>query len=300
MEIHEVLKLFRKQMDFTQKEILTNFDPSVYSRIENGKQELKITDLKKIINVLSLLPEEVFAMAPLDIEQQEFKTLYLYCVQNLQDEIAKQELVNYFKELSNKNKNLRELSNYFAIQCYFSQLWDEIDEVKLEELENIYSLMSGKKDYQHYDYIIIRNAMKFLKKEKADVLIQKIFLTEVQQTIKVNDSFYYILLNAITSRIYEKEYYLARKYIYLAKKNDKERKDFHYQTHLKYLENLLDYVTIGDYQYIQRIQEYIHLLKDIGDIDLADQISTDVKLVLAGMDEHIDKKDFPVIFVKHN
>ncbi|MEI5990629.1 hypothetical protein A5881_002134 [Enterococcus termitis] len=80
---------------------------------------------------------------------------------------------------------------------------------------------------------------------------------------------------------------------------DKERKNINYRIHLKYLENLLDYVTIGDYQYMQRIQEYIHLLKDIGDTVLADQISTDVKLVLTDINNHIDKKDFPVIFVKH-
>lgn len=298
MEVYEVLKLFRKQLGFAQKEILTDLDPSVYSRIENGKQELKITDLKKIMNTLSLLPEEVFTLAPLDLEQRIFKKLYSYCAQNIQDKAAKQDLVNYYIELSSKNKNLRELSNYFAIKSYFSQLWDEIDGVSQEELEHIYFLLSNKKYYQHYDYIIIRNAMKFFEKEKADALIQRIFLPETKPKTVINDSFYYILLNAITSRVYEKEYTLARKYIYLAKKNDKEGKDFHYQTHLKYLENLLDYITIGDYQYIQRIHEYIHLLKDIGDTILAGQISIDVKLVLDNEKRHIDKNDFPVILIK--
>lgn len=301
MEIYEALRFFRKKLNFTQKEILPDVDPSVYSRIESGKQELKINDLKRILDSLSLLPEEVFSMAPLSKDQQKFHFLFTNCAENLHGENRKDDLINYYHELSDKNKDLRELSNYFAIKSYFAQVWSEVDEIGVEELDNIFTMLSNKEYYQHYDYIIIRNAMRILEKEKADILIKKIFSTKKNklETEPMDDAFYYILLNATTTRIYEKDYTSAKKYIHLAKMQDKERKNINYRIHLKYLENLLDYITIGDYQYIQRIQEYIHLLKDIGDLVLANQISTDVKLVLDGIDEHIDKKDYPVIFVKY-
>ncbi|OJG93535.1 hypothetical protein RV15_GL000137 [Enterococcus silesiacus] len=257
--------------------------------------------MKRILNSLSLLPEEVFTIAPLNEDQQKFHILFSNCAEDLRGENRKEELINYYLELSNKNKDLRELSNYFAIKSYFAQLWDEVDEVSEDELNDIFTMVVNKDYYQHYDYIIIRNAMRILEKEKADILIEKIFLTKKNksQAKVMDDAFYYILLNATTTRIYEKEYTSARKYIHLAKMQDKERKNFNYRIHLKYLENLLDYITIGDYQYMQRIQEYIHLLKDIGDTVVADQISTDVKLVLADTAAYTDKKDFPVIFVKH-
>lgn len=301
LEIYEVLRFFRRKLNFTQKEILPDVDPSVYSRIESGKQELKINDLKRILNSLSLLPEEIFAMASLNEEQKKFHSLFNSCAENILDENRKQDLIKCYFKLSKRNKNLRELSNYFAIKSYFAQLWNEIDEIGSEELDNIYTMLLNKDFYQHYDYIIIRNAMRVLEKEKAEILITKIFLPERTklQSETVDDAFYYILLNATTTRIYEKEYTIARKYIHLAKMQDKELKNINYRLHLKYLENLLDYITIGDYQYIQRIQEYIHLLKDIGDIILASKISEDVKLVLDDIEEDDSGKDFPVVFVKY-
>ncbi|ALS36752.1 transcriptional regulator with XRE-family HTH domain [Enterococcus rotai] len=300
MEIYETLSNLRKKLKFTQKEILPDLDPSVYSRIESGKQEIKVNDLKKILDKLSLSPEEVFSMAPLDKEQKDYKALFLHCAQNMHDENKRQELLNYYIKLSDCNKNLRELSNYFAIKSYFAQKWQEIDGVTSEELEEIYQLMLTKTYYQHYDYIIIRNAMRFLEKEEADILIRRIFLSKKEQDLPVDDSSYYILINAATSRIYEKEYSLARKYVQLAKKQDKDRKNLDYRINLRYLENLLDYLTIGDYQYMQRIQEYIHLAKDIGDMYLAEQLTKDIELILNDIPNIKNKNDLPIILMKNN
>lgn len=298
MKIHETLRTFRKKLGFTQKEMLTDVDPSVYSRIESGKQELKVSDLKKIMNTLSLSPEEVFSSAPWDEEQQYYRILFSYCAENLADQDKKKELLDYYFELSAKNKNLRELSNYFAIKNFFSQTWAEINPITPEELEGLYQVLVHKEYFQHYDYSIIRTAVRFFEKEKTDLLIKKIFLSPNIQTPLANDSSYYILINAATARIYEKEYYLARKYIQLAKKQDKKRKNLNYRIKLKYLENLLDYLTVGDYQYMQRIQEYIHLVKDIGDIDLARQINMDITIVLNDSQDALDKNNLPSVLIK--
>lgn len=298
MKIHETLRVLRKKIGFTQKEILTDVDPSVYSRIESGKQELKVNDLKKIMDTLSLSPKEIFSNAPLDEEQHYYRTLFSYCAEHLEDKNKKKELLDYYFELSEKNKNLRELSNYFSIKNFFSQKWAEINPITPEELEGVYQVLAHKEYFQHYDYIIIRTAVRFLEKEKTDLLIKKIFLSPKMQAPLVNDSSYYILINAATARIYEKDYYLARKYIQIAKKQDKKRKNLNYRINLKYLENLLDYLTIGDYQYMQRIQEYIHLVKDIGDIDLARQISTDIKIILNDIPNTLDKNSLPIVLIK--
>ncbi|MEI5990628.1 hypothetical protein A5881_002133 [Enterococcus termitis] len=98
------MRYFRKKINFTQKEILPDVDPSVYSRLESGKQELKINDLKRILNSLSLLPEEVFTIAPLNEDQQKFHLLFSNCAENLHGENRKDDLINYYLGLSNKKK----------------------------------------------------------------------------------------------------------------------------------------------------------------------------------------------------
>lgn len=297
MEIYEILRFYRKKLGFTQKEILPDVDPSVYSRIESGKQELKINDLKTILNSMSISPKEVFSITALDEEQQKFKILFHFCVKNLGDQDKKQLLIGYYHKISSKNKNLRELSNYIAIKSYFVRFWDEINEITSEELDYIYSLIMNKNYHQHYDFVLIRNIIRFLDKNKADLIIARFFPTNQKQLEEplVKDSMYYILINAISTRICEKDYDEARRYIHLAKMQDKERKNLNYRINLKYLENLLDYITIGDYQYMESIQEYIHILKDIGDSFTAEQIKTEVKDVLNSIAENTDKSKSIII-----
>ena len=300
MEIYEILRFFRKKLGYTQKEILPDVDPSVYSRLESGKQELKINDLKKVLNSMSLSPEEVFSITALDEDQQKFKSLFYFCVQNLIDQDKKQLLISYYHNISSKNKNLRELSNYIAIKSYFARFWDEIDAITSEELEYIYSHVMNKIYHQHYDFVLIRNIIRFLDKDKADLIIARFFSANQEQLEEtaINDSMYYILINAISTRICEKDYDEARQYIHLAKMQDKGRKNLNYWINLKYLENLLDYITIGDYQYMERIQEYIHILKDIGDSFTAEQIKTEVKSVINNITEEIDKNKLITLLAK--
>lgn len=98
-------------------------------------------------------------------------------------------------------------------------------------------------------------------------------------------------------RIYEKDFDGAKKYIYLAKKQDPTKINLHFQINLKYLENLLTYQLTGNYDCMQRIQEYIHLLKDIGDYSLAEQIEAEIKLVVHNILDHTNQSSFPVTVI---
>lgn len=282
MEIHEVLRFFRKKLQFTQKEILPDLDPSVYSRLEGGKQEIKLNDLKQIMNSLSLSQEEIFFNAPLDSEQRKYLTLFYYCSQNLHNLKKKQELLLYYEEIKNKSKNLRELSNYIAIKSYFSQLWEEVDRLTNEEINTTYTMLVNKKYFQHYDYSIIRNLIRFFDKKQIDVLMMKIFpLKQQSPEMPFRSSLvYHIILNVITARLYDKDFEDAKKYVTLAKKQYKKRDDLFFRLNLKYLENLLNYLSTGDYQYMHRIQEYINLLEDVGDTELANHIQKEIKLTV--------------------
>lgn len=90
MNIGETLRFFRKKLHLTQKEMLDNhLDPSSYSRIEHGKQTIRIDMLAEVLKKLSLSSEEFFARVPLDKEQKQFKELFYYCASHLDNQTKK-------------------------------------------------------------------------------------------------------------------------------------------------------------------------------------------------------------------
>lgn len=289
MEINEALKFFRKKLGFTQKEILPEGDASVYSRIESGKQELKVADLKKIMETLSLTPEEVFSMAPLDKEQKEYLKIFYFCAEHLNHSGSKKKLLTYYTELKHKNKNLREWSNYIAIKNCFSLQWQEIENPSIEEVAEIYQYLIKKSSFQYYDLRIIMNLTRFFESKQIDDLMEKIIQYSRNPNGRYpNNPIFNIFINVITIRVYEKNYESAKKYIRLAKSYDEERQDFYYRINIKYLENLVNYLESSDYHYLQQIYQYIDLLKDIK-VPLAEQIETEVKLIIHGILDNMTK-----------
>lgn len=107
-----------------------------------------------------------------------------------------------------------------------------------------------------------------------------------------------ILLNVITTRVYEKDFEGTKKYILIAKKHAKKRNDFYFKVNLNYMENLLNYLTTGEYRYLQQIQEYIHLLKNIGDTNVAQVIEKEIKLVVHSILDDSSKNNLPSLLLR--
>ncbi|MGM0220186.1 helix-turn-helix domain-containing protein [Enterococcus sp. AZ126] len=298
MNIQETLKYFRKKLQFRQKDVLQEMDSSVYSRIESGHRELKLTELTTYLDTLSLLPEEFFSLSPLNAEQQAFNSLFFHCSKDIRNSKLKKSMLQYYKNLQNKSvKTLREKSNYLVIRNYFAQFWKEIDKLTTEEATEVCEQLLKKSYYQYYDYTIVMNLIRFFDKKKTDKLVHKMLLQQQNPTKQIRQRCTHILLNLITMRIYEKDFDGAKKYIYLAKKQDPTKINLHFQINLKYLENLLTYQLTGNYDCMQRIQEYIHLLKDIGDYSLAEQIEAEIKLVVHNILDHTNQSSFPVTVI---
>lgn len=294
MKTHEALRFLRKKSKFAQKELLPELDASVYSRIEGGKQGIRLDDLKKIINNLSISAEEIFSLAPINEEQTKYLKLFYFCSRHLQHQTAKEKMMTYYKKLENKHKNLRELSNYVAIKSYFAPLWEEIEGFTKKETEELYQSLISKTYYQLYDYKIMTNTVRFFDKKQIDALMVKVFRifknTEVEyQSNPVGE----LVLNVITFQIYERDYAGARHYISLARKYDATLQNFYYRMNLKYFENLLNYLETGKYHYLRRIYEYIALLKDVDD-PLAIQIETEVELVIHGILDRTSQNKVPI------
>lgn len=300
MEIHEALRYFRKKSEFTQKEVLPDLDASVYSRIEGGKQNIKINDLKKIMSNLSITTEEISSLVSTNEEQQKYLNLFYVCSQNLKNQTAKEKMLLYYGKLENKHKNLRELSNYIAIKSHFHRFWEEITQFTSEESAELYQLLIKKKYYLLYDYKIITNIISLFNKKQIDLLMVKVFRVVQKSEVKYQrNPISNMSINVITLRIYEKDYEGARNYIVLAKKYGNTPQNFYFSMILKYFENLLDYLESGEYYYLQRIYQYIELLRDVDD-PLAIQIDAEVKLVIHGILDSASQNKVPMIVLRDN
>ncbi|WP_206912196.1 hypothetical protein IGL98_001314 [Enterococcus sp. DIV0840] len=296
MNIGETLRFFRKKLHLTQKEMLDNhLDPSSYSRIEHGKQIIRIDMLAEVLKKLSLSPEEFFSRVSLDAEQKKFRELFYYCAEHLDNQTTKQKLIDYYLKLAKFQHNLKEFSNYIVIKVYFSQFWKEIDSITDEEVQEIFDYLLKKDYYQQYDYLILANTIRFFSTKQQDLVLFRalpIVDESLRDPLTINFA-YNMLTNLISSRIHDKDYDGAKKYLAIAKKQDKAGKNYNFRMTLQYLNNLLEYLVTGEHQYMEYIYDFIKLLENIGDIQQADTLKKEVTYLTHSNFASIGKNDFP-------
>lgn len=302
MDIGDTLRFFRTQSNYTQKEMLPNHsDPSTYSRIENNKRPARLTDIKDILEKLSITSEEFFSFSEIDNKQEEFSKLYYYCGSHLDNSFKKKKLISYYNELSNnQNKNLKELSNYIAIKNYFYEHWIEIDEVTTEELNDIYNYLINKKVFFQYDYILISNLIPHFSTKQSDIIISKaIPIPFEEKRDHLTKKFAYnALINLISIRLHDKDYERAGRYIRLAKKQDKSNNNYSYRMNLQYLSNLLSYLEKGEPIYMEHIYDFIHILEDIGDYTHASNIKKELKSLTHNTGATENHRYYPIAMIK--
>lgn len=282
MNIRETLLFFRRKLKLTQKEMWPGHDTSAYSRIENGKQDIKISDLTSILDQLSISPEEFFLYSSIDEEQKRFRSLFQYCANHLNNQSKKNELCRYYNKLKdNSQKTLKELSNYIAIKMFFSQHWVEIEAVTPTEANDIFNYLNQKHYYLQYDYALMSNTIFLMTDEQSDHLIDKVIPIEDEENRNTTTKqfAYNLITNLITLKLFNKDYEKAKKYLILAKKQNKEKQDYKYRMEVEYLNNLCSYLTKGNYQYIRKVYDYIHFLNDLGENQRSKLIEKEVEIL---------------------
>ncbi|EOL43537.1 helix-turn-helix domain-containing protein [Enterococcus caccae] len=304
MNIGETLRFFRKQLHLTQKEMLDNYlDPSSYSRIEHGKQVIRIDTLAEVLKKLSVSSEEFFAHVSLDEDQKEFKDLFYYCASHLDNHTKKKKLIAYYSTLKERQLNLKEFSNYIVIKSYFSQFWEEIDPITEQEIKKTAQYLLKKNYYQQYDYVIICNMIRFFTFKQQDLIIARaIPIPNENRRDYVTKNFAYTTItNLITSRIYEKDYNGAQKYILFANKQDMTASNYNYRMNLQYLHNLLQYLLTGNHKYMEHIYDFVRLLENIGDTLQAENLKKEIKFLTYNQFSipMKDDKNYPIGIFKY-
>lgn len=281
MNTGETLKFIRTKKNLTQKEILPDhIDPSAYSRVEAQKRPIRINDLQEILDKLSITPEEFFSLSSLDEEQQQFRHLFHYCGNHLDNKSKKKKLLDYFFKLENtKTKDLRELSNYIATKNFFHQHWQEVSAIDTTEVNYIFNLLNQKQFYFQYDYILLSNLITYFSTQQSDILINKAYPIEFEESrdYLTKKFAYNTLLNLVSIRLHESDYEKAQKYIKIAQKQDKTASNYSFRMNLKYLENLTNYLIKGETRYMKQVYNFIENIEDIGDLSYAQSVKEEVK-----------------------
>ncbi|MGC6767853.1 helix-turn-helix domain-containing protein [Enterococcus sp. LJL51] len=303
MNIGDTLRFFRSKLNYTQKEMLSNHsDPSSYSRIENGKQAIRINELEQILDRLSVTTEEFLSFSSQDDEQQIFRELFYYCALHLENKVKKKKLLDYYELLKRNNtRSLRELSNYMGIKNYFHQRWEEVDPISDQEITLVFNYLIAKSYYIQYDFVLMSNTMHLFNSKQVDLLFNRVYpiKDEEKRDTTTKKFAYNVILNVISMKLYERDYNAAEKFILLAKKLDRSSKNYSYRMNLQYLNNLLNYLKTGDLAYINKVYQFINLLEDIGDNFHASQINAEVKVLIYDIND-IKSSDYKVGLIKDN
>lgn len=283
MNIGETLKFFRKMKGFTQKEMLTkHVDPSTYSRIESNKRSIKWNDLQTILETMKIVPEEFFSLVVVDKEQEWYRETYYYCAEHPDDQSKKIELVTYYKHIEKlDNKNLKELSNFIAIKANFHLKWSEIGEITPSEISSTYKMLSKKKFYFQYDYILINNLITFFSNKQIDTIMAKAFPLQYRHKRDITTKRFAnnIWINLISIKIYKEDYIGSKEYLKLANKYDSVKDNYYFTMNLRYLENLTLYMETGIPEYYEKILEFLHIIETIGDWQFANEVRNEIQTV---------------------
>lgn len=288
MNIGEALHFFRTRRGLKQREVFDYSTSSIYSKLESNKQELRVSELIYFLEKVEITPEEFFDYINLNENQNNFRKIFIEASQQLNNNQLKQQILTYNFDWSQvKQKSLQDLSNYIAIHVYFSDHWEEIHPLSKDQITYVYRLLSGKKYYFEYDYILLSNTIFLFESNQADFLFRRFFPIRANQICSNTTKLFItsITNNLVTATLHRKEYKCALQYIEIAKKQEDMVQEIGYKIVVAYLYNLTKYLMTGKYLYIKKVYSSIELLNDIEELDLARNIEKEVESLTVKKDE---------------
>ncbi|OTN83928.1 hypothetical protein A5819_003478 [Enterococcus sp. 7E2_DIV0204] len=283
MNISQTLKFFRTKKKFKQGQAKPKtMDQSAYSRIEQNTRPISTDELSEILDNISVTPSEFFSFAEYNKKQTDFKNLFFSYASDLENDSLKQELLAYYKLFkADKHVNLRYLANYTTIVLYFKDKLKEVSPLTKKDLELVYTTLNKKKFYSFYDYQILANSIVSLHPAIAESILTQMIPIDYENQ---RDSATFVqaqgaISNIISVCIYSNMNKRARRYITIAKQLETPDNPNQARIDIYYLENLLNYLETGENQYLNRIEQYKDMLKEIGATEHLKNVEEEIRLL---------------------
>ncbi|EKQ3612519.1 hypothetical protein P4507_001546 [Enterococcus faecalis] len=295
------LRFFRKKRKINQADMLPHRNTKAYQRLEYGETEISFNDLLVCLNSLQLTPDEYFNM--IDIEKNmpilQIEKQLKKCIQEPNNINEKKKLINHFKDLDSiSNKNSMQMALYNDIKSYFSNLWREIDTINKKDIEHMLNLISKSSYYTYYDYRMIVNTIIFFSNEDTEFIYKKMFPIQdlENRTFRTLYVAYLFYPNRITRCIYDEDFETAKKYIKLAEKEDISPHNYYFYQKMKYLKNLVYYLSTKKNIYYAKILEVILFFEECRNFDLANSLKQEADNLANGYKYNIENGKIVQIF----
>lgn len=298
MDIPATIKNFRLKKNLKQKDIHISKFSSTLSRIENGTRSVKVEDLENILDFLGINEREFFSYAIMNDPSNNF-ALKVRKASSRNDLMVKEHLLDtYFLEEYRFSRTSKELAFYYTIKGHFGKRW-KIGSLTDIELQHVHTHLTTQHYYGYYEYLLFVNTIQLFDTQRMIEIID-IVLPFENEKLMDHDSKKYAysgLINAISIVMYRREYDTALEFIELAEKMDVNNSNYYFRFSIQYFKNIIFYIQTKDMTYHAKIHNFIDLVKDIGDIEIAEQMEQEVKKVVF-KDEKIDIDDVNITLIK--
>ncbi|WP_181429465.1 helix-turn-helix domain-containing protein [Enterococcus plantarum] len=298
MNIPRTIKIFRLKKGLKQSDIHISKFSSTLSRIENGTRNIKSNDLDELINILGINEREFFSYAIFDDPSNDFaikiRQASLRKDQMLKDHILQQ---YYIKEYQ-FSRSSKELAYYYTVKAHFGNNW-KLGELVIVELQHIFNHLTSQKYCGYYEYLLFVNTIHFFKTDQLTTIVKHLLPIE-EESLRDHDTKRYAytgLINAISIVMYGREYKVALELIELAEKMDVNNSNYYFRFSIQYFKNIIFYIKTKDMKYHSKIHNFIDLIRDIGDIEIATQLEQEVKRIIF-KDDKINIEDLHVSLIK--
>ena len=301
MDFFESLSFIRKRLRISQGDMLENTTPSTYSRIESGKRQMKLDQLKLIADKFGMNLKELLEFSTIDNEYELFINLFRTCAEDPNDDSNKKKLLkDFFPEKKIKFMNNNELTHYYVIKGYLGDEWTEIGIPTQEDLEFIVQYLCEKSFYTQKDYQIGMNIIKHLPLKQRTKIIDKMYpiILPENRTDSLKKYANHMVTNLISSCIYELEYETAFKYVQLAENTMDFSSDYYLRLNILYHKNVLLRYLKQDTLYIERARDIIKIMYAISDPSTAKQFETELNKLDKDSNYYTKNKNYPKTIVK--
>lgn len=296
------MKLLRKARGFSQAQAMPKgMSKYTYSKFENDRQSLKAEQIFEILDNIQVTYQEFYTLLNRKNSILLQRELLISFASDPTEKENKKGILNIYNTLNN-SENLKEVefAMLLDIKGLFSSYIKEIPKIDSKDLKQIKKIISKKKYFTFYDYKLVSNHIMNFSKKDIEFFVETMFPVENihLRDIETRNVISQFFVNLVTKFMYSNDRSEAKKYLNLARENNKEYRNYYFSIQIQYFEYIVAYLETSEPDYLTKANYLMKAVEDIGDINTAKTMRLEYKELLK--EEKIDMPigSFPTVITK--